>query len=89
MPYTKESDTVLWLCGDGDRSIGYIDDKAACWYGPAEIMPLGEYEVAREGEVFECLNGDEYINRDGWQETSKYADMSTSLDTERMVALWV
>jgi len=90
MGFLRESDTAFWLCGDGDKSIGYVNGKPAIWYGPAEIMPFMAYERARDGEVFECLDGVEYICRaDGWQEVSAYAEMSTALDTEAMVALWV
>lgn len=90
MPYMRECDNAVWLCGDGDKSIGYVGGVAATWYGPAEIMPHMEYERSREGEVFECIDGTDFICRsDGWQEVEDYAAMATSLDTERRVALWV
>jgi hypothetical protein len=86
--YMKESDTALWLCGDGDKSIGYINGDPVYWYGAADIMPQMEYSEAREGETFECLNGDEYINRGGWQEMGTYVDSVMQSESERMVAIW-
>ena len=85
--YMKESDVVLWICGDGDRSVGYVNDEPCSWYGPAELMPFSEYEKSGEGDVFECLDGTEYINRGGWMELDTYSSVETSLDHERKVAM--
>ncbi len=90
MPYMRESDNAVWICGDGDKSIGYIGGVACTWYGPAEIMPHMEYERSREDEVFECIDGAEYICRaDGWQELDKYTKMEIDLEREKKEAIWV
>ncbi len=88
MAYMKASDYATWICGDGDQSIGYVNGKPCIWYGQAELMPFSEYEEAREGEIFECLDGTEQMNKGGWMEISKYVGLDESLDQERMVAIW-
>lgn len=86
--YMQEHQTSLLLCSDGGQSIGWVGDKPAVWFGPAEIMPGMEYRAAREGEVFACLDGEDFINTDGWSEISKHVSMQNSLNNEREVVLW-
>lgn len=90
MPYMKESDTVVFFCGDGDQSIGVVNSQPAMWYGPAELMPHMEYERAYQGQTFGCIDGTQYVVRgDGWEEVDEGIEPQEILDDYRTgVQIW-
>lgn len=86
----KADDTAIWLCGSSGENVGYINGNPCSWYGSPEILPGMEYERAIEGEVFDCDDGTEFINREGWREMSEYTKMLTASDAEKKeMAIWM